>query len=336
MDPKISIIVPVYKIEHYIHKCVDSILAQSFKDFELILINDGSPDDSGKICNEYSVKDSRIKVIHKKNGGVSSARNAGIDLATGEYILFVDSDDWIEKDALDTLINQLKLEKSDSIIFGSVKDLYTEQKLIKSELNGVHKKVNINVSDLGSNFVYLFNTVGLLASWMYLFKAKIIKDHKLYFNESLVLYEDFDFNLRFLKNSINLTFIPNVLYHYNMSTSINQLAKRNKYNIVSDINTVSNSLLEFLELIGNKEGIVRQMYPYILTMYTLPLKNIILHKKLKLREKFKVLEELRNDKIFAKVFLEYGKNLKFYKLFYAFINKRMYLAAYYLISLKFK
>ena len=98
MNPKISIIVPVYKVEPYIHKCVDSILGQTFTDFELILVDDGSPDNCGKICDEYAQKDSRIKVIHKENGGLSDARNAGIDIAKGEYIGFVDSDDWIEPD----------------------------------------------------------------------------------------------------------------------------------------------------------------------------------------------------------------------------------------------
>ena len=94
--PKLSIIVPVYKVEQYLHKCIDSILSQTFTDFELILIDDGSPDRCGKICDEYAAKDDRIIVIHQKNQGVSAARNAGLDIARGEYIGFVDSDDWIE------------------------------------------------------------------------------------------------------------------------------------------------------------------------------------------------------------------------------------------------
>uniref|UniRef100_UPI003079CB33 glycosyltransferase family 2 protein n=1 Tax=Phascolarctobacterium succinatutens TaxID=626940 RepID=UPI003079CB33 len=94
--PRLSVIVPVYKVEKYIHKCVDSILNQTFKDFELILIDDGSPDNCGEICDEYAKKDSRVRVIHKENGGQSSARNRGLDIAKGEIIGFVDSDDDIE------------------------------------------------------------------------------------------------------------------------------------------------------------------------------------------------------------------------------------------------
>ena len=89
MNPKISVIVPVYKVENYLHRCVDSILAQSFTDFELLLIDDGSPDNCGVICDEYAAKDSRVRVFHKPNGGVSSARNLGLDNARGGWIAFV-------------------------------------------------------------------------------------------------------------------------------------------------------------------------------------------------------------------------------------------------------
>lgn len=98
--PKISVIVPVYKVEKYLPKCIESILQQTFTDFELLLIDDGSPDSSGKICDEYAAKDSRIRVFHKENGGVSSARNLGLDNAKGEWISFIDADDWISNDFL--------------------------------------------------------------------------------------------------------------------------------------------------------------------------------------------------------------------------------------------
>lgn len=100
---KISVIVPVYKAEKYLRKCVDSILAQTFRDFEVLLVDDGSPDKSGAICDEYAGKDPRVRVFHKENGGVSSARNKGIDEARGEWITFVDADDWLPEDALTAL-----------------------------------------------------------------------------------------------------------------------------------------------------------------------------------------------------------------------------------------
>jgi glycosyltransferase involved in cell wall biosynthesis len=106
--PKISIIVPVYKVEQYLKRCVNSILAQTYKDFELILVNDGTPDNCGVICDYFAEQDKRIRVVHKENGGLSSARNAGIEVAEGEYIGFVDSDDWITNDMFEYLLNLIE------------------------------------------------------------------------------------------------------------------------------------------------------------------------------------------------------------------------------------
>lgn len=97
---KVSVIVPVYKAENCLRRCVDSILDQTFTDFELVLVDDGSPDQSGQICDEYIQHDARVKAIHKVNGGVSTARNAGLDIASGKWVVFVDSDDWCEPNYL--------------------------------------------------------------------------------------------------------------------------------------------------------------------------------------------------------------------------------------------
>ena len=107
-DPKISVIVPIYKVEPYLRKCLDSIVNQTYRNLEIILVDDGSPDKCGSICDEYAAKDSRIIVIHKENGGVSSARNAGVSEATGAWIGFVDADDWLEVDMFTYLIENAK------------------------------------------------------------------------------------------------------------------------------------------------------------------------------------------------------------------------------------
>ncbi|WP_066315239.1 glycosyltransferase [Bacillus sp. FJAT-29814] len=113
MNPKISIIVPVFNVENFIHDCLKSILNQTFRDFELILVNDGSTDQSGVICDEYAKSDKRITVIHKENGGQSSARNVGIDIATGDFLGFIDSDDWIDKDMYEILYTKVLETGSD-------------------------------------------------------------------------------------------------------------------------------------------------------------------------------------------------------------------------------
>ena len=112
MKSLISVIVPVYKVEKYLNKCIDSILSQTYRELEVILVDDGSPDSCGQICDYYKDTDDRVKVIHKKNGGLSDARNAGLAIATGEYIGFVDSDDWIKADMYEYLINELAENKA--------------------------------------------------------------------------------------------------------------------------------------------------------------------------------------------------------------------------------
>lgn len=113
MKELISVIIPIYKVEKYLHKCVDSILKQTYRNIEIILVDDGSPDNCGNICDEYASKDKRIIVIHKKNGGLSDARNVGLKVCTGEYITFIDSDDYVLKDYCQTLFDLLTINNAD-------------------------------------------------------------------------------------------------------------------------------------------------------------------------------------------------------------------------------
>lgn len=129
---EISIIVPVYNVEKYLNKCVDSILNQTFKEFELILVDDGSPDNSGAICDQYAEKDSRVRVIHKENGGLSSARNAGIEVAEGKYIGFIDSDDYIAEDMYELLYNNIIKENADLSVCG-IYDVYEGKQVVEKK-----------------------------------------------------------------------------------------------------------------------------------------------------------------------------------------------------------
>ena len=130
----VSIIVPVYNIERYIQKCVDSILAQSYQSFELILVNDGSTDYSGKICDAYEAIDSRIKVVHKPNGGLTSARNAGLSVARGEWIMHVDGDDWINHDMLKEMLYVAEKTSAD-VIIGNLRFVYEENNYWDYKMN---------------------------------------------------------------------------------------------------------------------------------------------------------------------------------------------------------
>ena len=134
-NPAISIIIPVYNAENYLRRCIDSVLSQSFTDFELILVDDGSKDKSPQICDEYASQDTRVRVIHKANGGVSAARNDGLDIAKGEYITFIDSDDWVERDYLSTLSNYRDYD----IVFFSHRLIYEDGYPECVEFNDISK-----------------------------------------------------------------------------------------------------------------------------------------------------------------------------------------------------
>lgn len=156
----VSVIVPVYKVEEYLKECVDSIINQTYKNIEIILIDDGSPDNCGKICDEYVKKDSRIKVIHKENGGLSSARNAGLDVAKGEYIAFVDSDDWLMPTYVYDMLKIAMKYNKEIVQCGHAKnvdDLYLKKELSKDkELSFFEKNeaiYNLNVKNHGEYIV---------------------------------------------------------------------------------------------------------------------------------------------------------------------------------------
>ena len=130
-QPKISVIVPVYKVESYLGKCLDSIIGQTYHILEIILIDDGSPDRCGEICDEYAAKDPRIHVIHQQNAGLSAARNAGLDIASGDYIMFVDSDDWVEKNTCETVLMIAQQQQADIVCYG-YNEVSSSGKILKS------------------------------------------------------------------------------------------------------------------------------------------------------------------------------------------------------------
>lgn len=129
-QPLITVIIPIYKVEQYLRECVDSVLAQTYQNLEVYLVDDGSPDRCGEICDEYAASDSRVKVIHQENAGLSEARNSAIDVCTGEYLFFVDSDDYIDQDTIATLYQELTANDADMAVTG-LQSFYENGKIVK-------------------------------------------------------------------------------------------------------------------------------------------------------------------------------------------------------------
>jgi glycosyltransferase involved in cell wall biosynthesis len=210
MKPKISIIVPIYNVEKYLEKCISSLLDQSFTDFELILVNDGSPDNCGKICDDFKEKDSRIKVIHLENGGVCRARNKGMELATGDFYVFVDSDDWVEKDFMKDFVDHI--EDDETLIIQDCNRDNDE----KSETHffGFQNKSFVLKEDFGKLFHENAHYVPGGYPWNKLYSAKIIKENNLQFDPAIKLADDEKWNFEYLVHIKKLKFVENANYHY--------------------------------------------------------------------------------------------------------------------------
>ena len=210
---KISIIVPIYKVEIYLRKCVDSIVNQTYKNIEILLIDDGSPDNCGIICDEYAKKDERIKVIHKKNGGLSDARNYGIEASSGDYIMFVDSDDYISKDMCEILLKKA-LENNADIVSCNFKEIYIDN--FEEEINKQSIKKSLEIyTNLEVIYKYFFDyTIDINVVWNKLYKREIFFENENIRFPKGKLHED-DYTVCKLYYYANkIVIINDVLYYY--------------------------------------------------------------------------------------------------------------------------
>ncbi|MCQ2577006.1 MAG: glycosyltransferase [Treponema sp.] len=248
--PIISCIVPVYKVEQLLPQCIDSILAQSFTDFELILVDDGSPDNSGKICDEYAQKDSRIVVIHKENGGVSSARNAGLDKAKGEWICFVDSDDWIEKTFFENMYKTACVNSSELVICGlkiGKQEKYSEILCAEKDFCVKDKKEWLCV--FSECRIRDDRYVALHSPCAKLYKKAIIENNR--FDTSLKYAEDYRFNLFVYDKIKSVSFLRATMYfYYNNQDSVTR-----RFDISSSKNHFTTVDLTYDFVMKNKLGV---------------------------------------------------------------------------------
>ena len=211
MTLTLSVIVPVYNAENCLGKCVDSLVNQTYKNLEIIPVNDGSTDGSAALCDALAAQDDRIKVIHKPNGGVSSARNAGLDAATGQYITFADSDDWLDSDAYSKCMSEAATADADLVVFGYETHLsYGNTKTYMDCNMFTRYEYKENIAR------YISTGVGFNAVWNKVFRARIIDDYNIRFDETMQINEDGVFNCRFFAAAGHIRCIPDIFYHYNM------------------------------------------------------------------------------------------------------------------------
>ena len=269
--PDISVIVPVYKAEKYLHRCVDSILAQTFTNFELILVDDGSPDSSGALCDEYAQKDSRVKVIHKENGGVASARQCGMDNATGIYTIHADPDDWVETTMLEELYNKAIAENADMVIC----DFY-----VSESCGNTYKKQTLSGND-SQNVLddLLYHRIhGSL--WNKLIKRSCYTNNNIRFVEGLNYCEDYLVCVKCLMHNIKVTYLNKAFYYYDQIVNDDSITRRFTTKTIEQIKLFITNLekilnnrqeiinlhkldLKFLVFQGNMQKEFKELYPEV-------------------------------------------------------------------------
>ena len=222
-DSKVSIIMPVYGVEDYVGKAIESIQAQTYKNWEFFCVDDGTKDRSGEICDEYAKGDDRIIVIHKENGGAPSARNVAIDKATGKYLYFMDSDDWAESTMLEDMVNLAEQNDSQLVIAGFYIDTYysDEEKFVQEQTTegGVYH----TGADFRKNAMRLFDKNLLYSPWNKLYLTDYIKQNKLYFPQTF--WDDFPFVLSVIRDIDRVAVTSKMYYHFIRKRAESETAK---------------------------------------------------------------------------------------------------------------
>ena len=246
----ISIIVPIYKVEQYLDKCIQSIINQTYKNLQIILVDDGSPDKCGKICDEYALKDNRIEVIHKINGGLSDARNVGIGRAKGKYIGFVDSDDYIEKDMYENMYNLLE-ERNADVCICNFYNVIENNNIIKNPNNGIqeYNKIDILKEILLDKQIQSY-------AWNKLYKSELFDNVKYPVGKK---YEDIGTTFYILEkcNKVVVTDLPKYYYLNRIDSIVNNLSEQTVIDYVDLIN-------ERYDYIENKYSELRRYNIYYL------------------------------------------------------------------------
>lgn len=215
-NPKVSVIVAVYKAENYLRRCVDSLLAQTFIDFEVLLVDDGSPDRSGEICDEYAAKDSRVRVFHKKNEGVSATRQFGIDHALGEYTIHADPDDWVEPTMLEELYAKAKEENADMVICDFYENIYGKEESIRI----CQQPEALDHTTVLKNLFQQAHG----GCWNKLLRRACYNKYGVHFDLKLSFCEDLYFNASLLLYPLKVAYLPRAFYHYVQNLNPNSLA----------------------------------------------------------------------------------------------------------------
>ena len=263
--PKVSIIVPVYNVAPYLRQCMDSIINQTYRNIEIICVDDGSTDESGEILDEYAKSDNRISEAHTNNSGVASARNTGLSLASGEYLLFVDGDDWIDTATCQKAVSSISTESADVVMWPYIREftdhsdpkmIFRGQKLFdETECRKLQRRM-IGLSD--EELAHPENADALSTVWGKLYRREIIEQHHLRFEDlsRIGTYEDGLFNLCYFAHVKSAIYIPDYLSHYRKNTG---MTSKYRSQLASQWKTLFSDMRVYIEKSGNDSDLKKAL-----------------------------------------------------------------------------
>ncbi|MCM3568229.1 glycosyltransferase [Neobacillus mesonae] len=310
---KLSIVVPIYNVEQYLPNCIESILSQTYKDFEVILVNDGSPDNCGEICENYAKKDNRIKVIHKVNEGVSSARNCGINLSKGEYIGFIDPDDTVEPEMYDVLLQTAKKNNADIVVCPiKTKNFINNTVSISPVWKDVGCVLDQEIiRDYIIPSVLVERTYSLISCVNKVYKKSLFIDNQIRFENRKSHSEDAILNWTLLNKINKLIFIDKPLYNYqiNKRDSLTQIFRENFYEYILDNKNFKLEICKIYNL-EKYSSTIKNHYVGVTLSF---MQNVVI-RELKEKKKINILKTIFYDKEFNKDILHYKCPSFYYKL----------------------
>lgn len=323
MQPKVSIIIPCYEVERYLDRCMETVVKQTLKDIEIILVDDCSPDRVPEICDEWTKTDNRIKVIHKeKNEGLGFARNTGLDIAKGEYVAFVDSDDYVDTTMYEQLYNASEHGIFDAVFCG----------LKQETINGSYLRINdfkdiktFNKHELYKTALSFINKTDLcenerlfMSVWHSIYKRNIIESYHIrFYSEREILSEDLPFQVEFCLKANKIKFIPQHLYYYCLNkSSLTHKFVVNKFNAAFNLRTllldITNDYIEGRALIDS------EFYSRIRNM----LSKLIFSKNYSIIYKYQFIRQLCLKDIWEKLDMSYDENKSWkYKMQYYLLKR---------------
>ena len=304
---KVSVIVPVYNSEKYLTQCIESLIEQTYDNIEIIIVNDGSTDNSGMICKDFEERDNRVKVFNIPNSGVSTARNIGIEKSKGDYITFVDSDDWVDRNMIEFAVEKITVDNSDIVMWSYLKAFKNEELKLplvsNKDMEFSSDKSLLYYKSIDSMYGQdkSVQSVSAGTTWCKLYKKSIIENHNLRFNPILTRAQDTVFSIKAFNLANKITYYNKNLYHYRITDSSTSSGTRFIKDSIKSFNALLYEFLSFKDFVEDQKKFMKVYNVRVIKVLLWHLEHNYFHKDYKgsIFSRRNAIRELLNDPLYG-------------------------------------